>query len=227
MGDNVCLAWLLDIYVRVPHYLSPPFNLYCSFFVDLTFLSWFDFRLVLSVYHCLFLHLCLFPAVCHSLPFLSSFFLLQRLSSPSLGSHLSTPLPCLTSCVPPPLPAFLPFPHEWCVACVSLTDKDECSKDNGGCQHECINTVGSYVCQCRHGFVLHENKHDCKEGGFHVHSHQHTHWHKNSGVHMQVLPHSHKHVLIHKNSHRPSYSPYFVYLHQIPHDNRVALSIWW
>lgn len=68
------------------------------------------------------------------------------------------------------------FPHEWCVACVSLTDKDECSKDNGGCQHECINTVGSYVCQCRHGFVLHENKHDCKEGGFHVHSHpRHTH----------------------------------------------------
>ncbi|KAM6346195.1 tolloid-like protein 1 isoform 1-T1 [Podargus strigoides] len=44
-----------------------------------------------------------------------------------------------------------------------LRDKDECSKDNGGCQHECINTVGSYVCQCRNGFVLHENKHDCKE----------------------------------------------------------------
>lgn len=46
-------------------------------------------------------------------------------------------------------------------------DKDECSKDNGGCQHECINTVGSYVCQCRNGFVLHENKHDCKEGKLH------------------------------------------------------------
>ncbi|KAM6401986.1 tolloid-like protein 1 isoform 2-T2 [Pluvialis apricaria] len=44
-----------------------------------------------------------------------------------------------------------------------FSDKDECSKDNGGCQHECINTVGSYVCQCRNGFVLHENKHDCKE----------------------------------------------------------------
>uniref|UniRef100_H3ANE1 Tolloid like 1 n=1 Tax=Latimeria chalumnae TaxID=7897 RepID=H3ANE1_LATCH len=44
-----------------------------------------------------------------------------------------------------------------------FSDKDECSKENGGCQHECINTVGSYVCQCRNGFVLHENKHDCKE----------------------------------------------------------------
>uniref|UniRef100_A0A4W4EYL9 Metalloendopeptidase n=1 Tax=Electrophorus electricus TaxID=8005 RepID=A0A4W4EYL9_ELEEL len=44
-----------------------------------------------------------------------------------------------------------------------FSDKDECSKDNGGCQHECVNTVGSYMCQCRNGFILHENKHDCKE----------------------------------------------------------------
>ncbi|XP_068544100.1 tolloid-like protein 2 isoform X6 [Anas acuta] len=46
-----------------------------------------------------------------------------------------------------------------------FSDKDECSKDNGGCQHECINTFGSYVCQCRNGFMLHENGHDCKEAG--------------------------------------------------------------
>ncbi|XP_062913270.1 bone morphogenetic protein 1-like [Mobula hypostoma] len=46
-----------------------------------------------------------------------------------------------------------------------FSDKDECSKDNGGCQHECVNTFGSYSCQCRSGFVLHENKHDCKEAG--------------------------------------------------------------
>uniref|UniRef100_A0A4X2JP49 Metalloendopeptidase n=1 Tax=Vombatus ursinus TaxID=29139 RepID=A0A4X2JP49_VOMUR len=46
-----------------------------------------------------------------------------------------------------------------------FSDKDECSKDNGGCQHECINTFGSYVCQCKNGFVLHENGHDCKEAG--------------------------------------------------------------
>ncbi|XP_065407657.1 tolloid-like protein 2 isoform X3 [Chrysemys picta bellii] len=46
-----------------------------------------------------------------------------------------------------------------------FSDKDECSKDNGGCQHECVNTFGSYVCQCRNGFMLHENGHDCKEAG--------------------------------------------------------------
>lgn len=43
-------------------------------------------------------------------------------------------------------------------------DVDECSRENGGCQHECVNTFGSYICQCHSGFILHTNKHDCKEG---------------------------------------------------------------
>ncbi|KAM6986877.1 bone morphogenetic protein 1-like isoform 2-T2 [Aplochiton taeniatus] len=46
-----------------------------------------------------------------------------------------------------------------------FSDKDECSKENGSCQQECVNTFGSYTCQCRSGFVLHDNKHDCKEAG--------------------------------------------------------------
>ncbi|XP_076019983.1 bone morphogenetic protein 1-like isoform X2 [Genypterus blacodes] len=46
-----------------------------------------------------------------------------------------------------------------------FSDIDECSKENGGCQHECVNTFGSYSCQCRSGFVLHDDKHDCKEAG--------------------------------------------------------------
>ncbi|KAL5017782.1 hypothetical protein ScPMuIL_003504 [Solemya velum] len=45
-----------------------------------------------------------------------------------------------------------------------FTDKDECAVNNGGCQHVCKNTVGSYECACHNGFTLH-NKHDCKEGG--------------------------------------------------------------
>lgn len=69
-----------------------------------------------------------------------------------------------------------------CVRYVFL-DKDECSKENGGCQHECVNTFGSYSCQCRSGFVLHENKHDCKEGieslsALLTADKQHTYWHK-------------------------------------------------
>ncbi|KAK4882987.1 hypothetical protein RN001_006306 [Aquatica leii] len=48
---------------------------------------------------------------------------------------------------------------------VSITHMDECAVNNGGCQHECINTLGSYTCACHNGFTLHENGRDCKEGG--------------------------------------------------------------
>lgn len=43
-------------------------------------------------------------------------------------------------------------------------DRDECATNNGGCQHVCINTIGSYQCSCNNGFILHENKRDCYEG---------------------------------------------------------------
>lgn len=46
-----------------------------------------------------------------------------------------------------------------------FTDKDECALNNGGCQDLCTNTVGSYQCTCQNGYTLHENRHDCKEGG--------------------------------------------------------------
>ncbi|KAG7190872.1 hypothetical protein KM043_006933 [Ampulex compressa] len=50
-------------------------------------------------------------------------------------------------------------------AAIFFTDMDECANNNGGCQHECKNTIGSYQCSCHNGFTLHENGHDCKEGG--------------------------------------------------------------
>ncbi|KAH8417139.1 hypothetical protein KR222_004379 [Zaprionus bogoriensis] len=49
-------------------------------------------------------------------------------------------------------------------AAVFFTDIDECAMNNGGCQHECRNTIGSYMCFCHNGYSLHENGHDCKEG---------------------------------------------------------------
>ncbi|KAJ8670674.1 hypothetical protein QAD02_001933 [Eretmocerus hayati] len=50
-------------------------------------------------------------------------------------------------------------------AAIFFTDMDECANNNGGCQHECKNTIGSYHCSCHNGFTLHDNGHDCKEGG--------------------------------------------------------------
>ncbi|XP_066302793.1 EGF-containing fibulin-like extracellular matrix protein 2 [Branchiostoma lanceolatum] len=31
-------------------------------------------------------------------------------------------------------------------------DYNECSRNNGGCEHNCVNTVGSYRCSCRDGY---------------------------------------------------------------------------
>ncbi|KAG7279561.1 LOW QUALITY PROTEIN: hypothetical protein CRUP_034663, partial [Coryphaenoides rupestris] len=94
--------------------------------------------------------------------------------------------------------------------CGTEVPEDECSKDNGGCQHECVNTLGSYACECRHGFVLHENQHDCKEGGFpappHVHAHRHVHAH-HAHVHVHELAHEHQYE--HEESRRRSvYGPH-------------------
>ncbi|XP_048589480.1 tolloid-like protein 1 isoform X2 [Nematostella vectensis] len=42
-------------------------------------------------------------------------------------------------------------------------DEDECRERKGGCQHICVNTIGSYRCTCKPGFVLHPDQHSCKE----------------------------------------------------------------
>lgn len=53
---------------------------------------------------------------------------------------------------------------------IYFTDKDECAISNGGCQHICKNTIGSYICSCHNGYTLHENKLDCKEGTLNLNS---------------------------------------------------------
>ncbi|KAA0194649.1 Metalloendopeptidase [Fasciolopsis buskii] len=45
---------------------------------------------------------------------------------------------------------------------VFFTDRDECAENNGGCQHICRNTIGSYHCACRPGYKLY-GKYKCKE----------------------------------------------------------------
>ena len=40
-------------------------------------------------------------------------------------------------------------------------DVNECEMLNGGCQHRCRNTNGSYSCQCNDGFFLNGNGRTC------------------------------------------------------------------
>ena len=40
-------------------------------------------------------------------------------------------------------------------------DINECVISNGGCEHQCKNTNGSYICQCKKGFFLDGNAKTC------------------------------------------------------------------
>ena len=35
-----------------------------------------------------------------------------------------------------------------------FVDIDECQSNNGGCEHACFNTAGSFTCDCRPGYAL-------------------------------------------------------------------------
>ena len=52
-------------------------------------------------------------------------------------------------------------PHICALISHIMTDINECSTNNGGCQHSCINSVGSYECQCRSGYQLSSDGRSC------------------------------------------------------------------
>ena len=43
----------------------------------------------------------------------------------------------------------------------AILDINECSTNNGGCQHMCTNSIGSYTCSCNTGFTLDIDNHGC------------------------------------------------------------------
>uniref|UniRef100_A0A2C9KBX8 Metalloendopeptidase n=1 Tax=Biomphalaria glabrata TaxID=6526 RepID=A0A2C9KBX8_BIOGL len=43
-------------------------------------------------------------------------------------------------------------------------DRNECEERNGGCIHICKNTIGSYQCFCRDGYILQSDQHSCVAG---------------------------------------------------------------
>ena len=42
-----------------------------------------------------------------------------------------------------------------------LLDINECDTANGGCEHNCTNTIGSFSCSCDTGYQLDENGLNC------------------------------------------------------------------
>ena len=46
-----------------------------------------------------------------------------------------------------------------------LSDFNECSLNNAGCEHVCNNTGGSFNCDCRAGFKLKPDKRGCEGNG--------------------------------------------------------------
>ena len=47
------------------------------------------------------------------------------------------------------------------VIIIIIIDDDECSRNNGGCEHLCNNTDGSYNCYCINGHVLDDDGLGC------------------------------------------------------------------
>lgn len=46
--------------------------------------------------------------------------------------------------------------------CVCVcSDVNECEELNGGCQQTCVNTPGSYHCECSEGFRMHADGRTC------------------------------------------------------------------
>ena len=50
------------------------------------------------------------------------------------------------------------------ISSTTCEDIDECSAGDHGCEHTCVNTPGSYYCECDDGYSLRDNKRTCKLG---------------------------------------------------------------
>lgn len=44
-------------------------------------------------------------------------------------------------------------------------DMNECALGNGGCDHQCVNTGGSFTCRCNSGYNLQSDRLSCQPQG--------------------------------------------------------------
>ena len=51
-----------------------------------------------------------------------------------------------------------------------FSEYDECTNaQEHGCEHDCINTLGGYECQCMIGYELHSDEKRCERKNYFVH----------------------------------------------------------
>ena len=55
---------------------------------------------------------------------------------------------------------YIPVTRDLKILCSSI-DINECTTSNGGCEHSCTNTIGSFTCSCATGYQLDENGLNC------------------------------------------------------------------
>lgn len=111
-----CLLSMIAGYLYSPYLPFVTFSyLYCTFFVDLTFLVWFDFRLVLSLYHCLFLLLSLILFLICPFTFSKTLHPFLKVSS----FHSSPPLDLLL----PSTPFFFFAVSTWVMCCMCISHR--------------------------------------------------------------------------------------------------------
>ena len=88
-------------------------------------------------------------------PFLAISLFWRRNALHLVHAHCSTPLKKGISCF-----------SNWILFFLSYSDIDECEVANGGCDHSCNNTEGSFSCDCNDGYQLRSNGLNC-EGTYH------------------------------------------------------------
>ena len=45
---------------------------------------------------------------------------------------------------------------------ILISEYDECATDIHGCDHVCVNTLGSFKCECKIGYELHSDGKKCE-----------------------------------------------------------------
>lgn len=54
------------------------------------------------------------------------------------------------------------FPFSLSLIPIGLSELDSCALGNHGCEHSCVSSGGSFVCQCFEGYILREDRKTCR-----------------------------------------------------------------